>query len=210
MSYTVMSVGDSPRQWGGPPHGPFLDYTIRFVEHPEQDVGWSRKPTSTPPQAGQTVEGVINWDAPVRPKFKQEQANQGGGATTSTGHPFPAGSSPAAPAAPYVDTVGLAIQRQHCQKVAVQVAEAAGWFGNGFDPADSAGQAKLQLVSRLATWFHRDIVKGVGIATEDATKKTAYGEPKDTEQTGVSDVPAPTLADFAEQHAPVATDDLPF
>jgi hypothetical protein len=114
-------------------------------------------------------------------------------------------SSPAAPAAPYVDLTGLAIQRQHCQKVAVQVAEAAGWFGNGFDPADTQGQAVLQLVSRLATWFHRDIVKGVGIATEDATKKTAYGERKDTEQTGVSDVP-----NNAPVHAPVDTDDLPF
>jgi hypothetical protein len=203
-----MSVGDSPRQWGGPPHGPFLDYTIRFVEHPEQDVGWSRKPTSTPPQAGQTVEGVINWDAPVRPKFKQDQANQGGGATSST---VPTGSSPAAPAVPYVDLTGLAIQRQHCQKVAVQVAEAAGWFGNGFDPADTAGQAKLQLLSRLATWFHRDIVKGVGIAQKDAEVKPSYGERKDTEQTGVSDVPTPNLADFAQQHGtPVDTDDLPF
>jgi hypothetical protein len=208
MSYTVMSVGESPRQWGGPPHGPFLDYTIRFVEHPEQDVGWSRKPASTPPQAGQTVEGVINWDAPVRPKFKQEQANQGGGAISS-GTDAPT-SSPVGTAVPYVDLTGLAIQRQHCQKVAVQVAEAAGWFGNGFDPADSAGQAKLQLVSRLATWFHRDIVKGVGIATEDATKKSSYGEQKDAEQTGVSDVPAPNLADFAQANAPVDTDDLPF
>jgi hypothetical protein len=208
MSYTVMSVGENPRQWGGPPHGPFLDYTIRFVEHPEQDVGWSRKPASTPPQAGQTVEGVINWDAPVRPKFKQEQANQGGGAISS-GTDAPT-SSPVGTAVPYVDLTGLAIQRQHCQKVAVQVAEAAGWFGNGFDPADSAGQAKLQLVSRLATWFHRDIVKGVGIATEDATKKSSYGEQKDAEQTGVSDVPAPNLADFAQANAPVDTDDLPF
>jgi hypothetical protein len=206
-----MSVGDSPRQWGGPPHGPFLDYTIRFVEHPEQDVGWSRKPSSQAPQAGQTVEGVINWDAPVRPKFKQEQANQGGATTSTVAAPPTTSYAGHVQGHVPVDLVGLAIQRQHCQKVAVQVAEAAGWFGNGFDPADSAGQAKLQLLSRLATWFHRDIVKGVAIATEDASKKGSYGERKDTQTTGVSDVPSPNLADFAQQHgAPVDTDDLPF
>jgi hypothetical protein len=210
-----MSVGDSPRQWGGPPHGPFLDYTIRFVEHPEQDVGWSRKPSSQAPQAGQTVEGHIVWDAPVRPKFKQDQANQGGATT-------PTGSAPITSGQTYGTSTGstwkprdpadtAAIQRQHCQKVAVQVAEAAGWFGNGFDPGDSAGQAKLKLVQKLATWFQRDIQNGVRIAAEDATTKQEYGERKDTQQTGVSDVPTPNLADFAQQHgAPVDTDDLPF
>lgn len=199
MTYTVLSVAPNPRSYDA--NGPKLAYKVRFTEQAQDsDVEWSQKAETAPPTIGQQVDGTIDWNARFGPKFIREYQNKGGfgGSSSSTG-----GST----WKPRDPSETAAIQRQHCQKVAVQVAAAAGWFGNGFDPGDTAGQAKLGLVSRLATWFQRDIAKGVKVALEDAETKQSYGTVRDTQvSTGVSDVPSD-----APVHPPVPkTEDIPW
>jgi hypothetical protein len=215
-TYTVESVEPGPRPYEA--NGPKLSYRVRFKELAEV-VEWGKKDTSPPPTPGQVVEGTLDHSKPqFPPKFRQHWA--GGGVTTST---VPTASSPVdRDPTLLIDTRGHAIQRQHSQEMALRFvsihpsASRAMMEKSGTDSLDT-------VIKPVIDWFQRDIEAGVKLAAADwetkqsygerkeEMKQPSYGERKDTQQTGVSDVPTPNLADFAQQHgAPVDTDDLPF
>jgi hypothetical protein len=82
-----------------------------------------------------------------------------------------------------------AIQRQHSQGMAVQVAVAAGWFKQDWNPHNEQDAATLKDLARLTDWFQRDIQRGVNLEMYGSKRDETRKEPV---RTGESDVPSDT------------------
>lgn len=133
-TYKIGNVRENPREWQSQAGGPMLGYRMDMQDQATgevtQNVEWSRKPTSAPPAAGQTVEGTIDTAAKYGPKFKQmqQQGGRGGGG----------GYRPRDPAE------NRSIAMQHAQKCAVTVLEVAAAHGDYHPPnaSDVTGHVK--------------------------------------------------------------------
>lgn len=152
--------------------GSFHSYKLTVEENGTEHTGVElfQKADSIPPSVGQQIDGTLE-DGPYGKKIKKAQR---------LGGPGGGGFRPRDP------KESAAIQHQHSQEMAVRVAIAAGWFKEPFDPTSLEGKTLLDLTGRLASWFRRDIDRGVKEATQ------TYGQPpvrKDTHPTGQSDVP---------------------
>jgi hypothetical protein len=121
------------REWNGQ-HGPMVTYKIELEGHGPAEL--NQKPTSPPPQEGQSIFGDLQ---PGRegfpPKLKKAQQNSFGGG----------GKSP---------EQQKSIVRQHSQEMALRFL-ATSSFSPQADNEANIG-ACLKMVKRLTDWFEKD------------------------------------------------------
>jgi hypothetical protein len=187
--YTVLGVDANTRTWNSEKGGQMIAYSVKFTEHPDKAVEWSRKASSDAPKVGDSVDGTIDWNAKFGPRFKQEFAGAKGSGTWKPRDPAEI----------------AAIQRQAALKVSVQIAAAAGWW-EGFDPLADASDDVWQKFVKTTDRVQRDIARGVKLAEHDARTAQSYGQRKDLTVAGGSDVPS----DDPPSHPPTDEGNTPW
>jgi hypothetical protein len=152
-----------------PGKGWFTSYKL-VLQSGETAELFQRK-ESPPPKAGDLIDGVVE-DGPYGKKIRKNAKLGAGG-----------GFRPRDP------KETAAIQRQHSQDMAVQIAVAAGWFKQDWNPHNEQDAATLKDLARLTDWFQRDIQRGVNLEMYGSKRDETRKEPV---RTGESDVPSDT------------------
>jgi hypothetical protein len=140
-TYNVTQVADGAREWKAQ-NGtiPMKSYrvTLKNEQGAElQNVEWSRKAESPPPQVGQQIDATIDMreGTTYGPKLKLEQRGGGGGGGYRADSP----------------EVRRSIAMQHAQKCAVSILEVAAAHGEYTPP--SAGDVAKHVTAVAAVLF---------------------------------------------------------